>query len=264
MMVHKMGQSLKFAAVFILIFCFCITSLLVGLLFFLPPWKKQKLRARVLSFFCKKGLRVLRVKLECVGWVDLDLQSSQPQLYVSNHMSYLDILVLSALYPSSYVTSIEIKEMPFIGKLTVLAGCLYVERRSKEDLSKEVSQLRDALTQGLSVTIFPEATSTNGEEVLRFRSPLYLSAIQAKVLVQPLCLNYTHVSKSTFSKGNRDLVCWYGDMDFLPHLWKLCGANGVKARVHFLDPVAPLHFHEPKHLAEITYETVRRHFQPAL
>jgi len=247
----------KISLIFTLIFLFLGISFLLGL-FVRDHFRLQKMRGRVQSRLCRWGLKVLRVKVAERGLPE----SEDARLFVGNHLSYLDILVLSALYSSSYVTSQEIREIPFLGSLCEAAGCLFVERRDKSNLHKEVSELRTALEKDLSVTVFPEATSTNGEEILRFRSPLYQAACDADVPVQPFCLNYLRIDGRPFGRGNRDFVCWYGDMDFLPHLWALCRLESVDVRVEFLEVMHPQLFEGPKHLAQVSQESVKERFIP--
>jgi len=129
------------------------------------------------------------------------------------------------------VTSREIQRTPFLGTLVTAAGCLFVDRQDKRRLGQEVQELADALTDGMHVVVFPEATSTNGDAVLRFRRPLFHAAAAADVPVLPLTLNYTTVDGTSVGPQNRDLICWYGDMGFAPHFLALLGLRGVCAEL---------------------------------
>ena len=100
---------------------------------------------------------------------DIQTARGEGHLLVCNHMSYLDAVIFAKTFSGSFVTSMEMKEMPFLGQITQVAGCLYVERRNKSNLSNEVRELTESLKSGNRVIVFPEATSTNGEEVIRFR-----------------------------------------------------------------------------------------------
>lgn len=255
-----MRAIVKFTSIFLLIFSFLGASALLRV-FIRDHFRLQKKRTEIQSRFCKWGLKILQVSVRAVSF---NKPSLEARLMVGNHMSYLDILILSSLYPSSYVTSQEIREMPFLGMLCEWAGCLFVERRSRENLSREVSEIKDALLQGLTVTVFPEATSTNGEEILRFRTPLYQAAMDSGVKVQPFCLNYLQINGARFSKGNRDYVCWYGDMEFVPHLWALCRLDSVDVSVQFLDILNPSGFTDHKGLALQSQMMVTEKFQPAV
>ena len=224
-------------------------------------WKQREKRARLIQKAAKELLRHLNVEVEVNDEYQYLLKDNA--LVVCNHMSYLDILVLSSIYPSCYITSVEMKNTPLLGYLCDLGGCVYVERRNKVNLGKEISEITQALNRGLNVCFFPEATSHNGEEILRFRKPLFNAARYAHKNILPVVLNYQEINGEGFSKLNRDLVCWYGDMSFAEHIWALAGDNKVKVSVKFLDPVLnPQEFHS-RDLAKKTQAMVEEHFVPA-
>lgn len=145
-------------------------------------------------------------------------------LLVGNHLSYIDAIVLAAMTPCHFVTSIEIKNTPVLGQVCQLANCLFVERRSRKYLSNEVADISLALKQGRSVVIFPEGTSTNGDQVLRFKRPLFQAALDARVPVQTFCLNYSGFE-------DRDDVCWYGEMGFFSHLKRFFALDSLEVEV---------------------------------
>ncbi len=95
----------------------------------------------------------------------------------------------------------------------------------------------EGLKLGLNVAIFPEATTTNGEQILRFRRPLFVSAIEAGRPVTPFCLNYRRVGGRPIDVVSRDKIMRYGDMDFAPHLWALAGSGGVELDLHLLPAI---------------------------
>lgn len=165
--------------------------------------------------------------------------SSKNYLIVSNHLSYLDVLIISSIIPSCFVTSKEIKDSFFLGQIVTLAGCLFVDRRDKRNLKNEIGELRDALRHNLSVTIFPEATSTNGNEVIRFRRPLFESSIATGKPILPLTINYKKISSRPVNASNRDIVCWYGDMDFLPHFLKVLEQDSIDVELVFCPVIIP-------------------------
>lgn len=220
-------MSLFFGAVIL----YFLTTILIYPILKIAPWKGRKVLNQVVSFYCRIGLKILAIKPQ---YFESNAGESQSLgLFVANHLSYLDILILSAKYPSSFVTSVEIKQTFFLGKLCELAGCVFVERRSRDNLGQEVQQLTSTLNNKISITIFPEGTSTNGESVLRFRRPLFQSVIASQVPVCPITINYDFVGDEPFSIMNRDQVLWYGDMEFLPHLWSLCHLSQVTISIHF-------------------------------
>ena len=214
----------------------------------------------LLSYYCRFALKMLGVRVTTYGAENLPAGGGA--LLVGNHLSYTDVLAISSNLPACFVTSMEIRRSPVLGQVCLLAGCLFVERRNKMGVRNEVSELRRGIEAGLSVAIFPEATSTNGEQVLRFRKPLFLSAIEAGRPVIPFCLNYRRVGGEPVTILNRDKVCWYGDMDFVPHLWSLVKSGGVELDLHFLPPIATSDAMDATELAERSQQAVAGKFIP--
>lgn len=128
----------------------------------------------------------------------------------------------------------------------------------------EIQELTDGLSKGLNVTVFPEATSTNGDCVIRFRRPLYSAAINSGVTVLPICINYRKVKGETTSIKNRDFVFWYGDMTFIDHLWGLLsGRRTYEVEVTIMEPVST-EGKEAAELAEMTHKMVSEKYTPML
>jgi 1-acyl-sn-glycerol-3-phosphate acyltransferase len=259
-MTQKVGlfkQTLKFTAVISLILIYVIHAYIYSFIF-RDLWTFRKRVVFLLQRYCKRFLCILAVRAVKQGFTQ-----KNPLFIVSNHMSYLDVLVLSSEFPTTFVTSVEIREVPVLGLLTQLGGCLYVERRNKQNLSQEISELTTAIQKNLTVTVFPEATSTSGEGVLRFRKPLFRAAIDATTAVNPICLNYAKINGEKFNVSNRDLVCWYGDMSFVPHLWKLAGCKEVIAEISLMPEIPYEKSKDHAVLAEESYVAVSSHFRPA-
>lgn len=159
------------------------------------------------------------------------------RLVVANHVTYMDVLVMSSLYPFAYVTSYEIRDTPFLGWLCRLGGCLFVERRSREGLKNEISELTQALKKGISVALYPEATSTDGAEIRKFKRPLFRAAIEAETKVVPVTINYVSASGEPLTRKNHDIVCWYGDAEFLPNLIGLYKQSQIDVEIIVSKPI---------------------------
>lgn len=223
-------------------------------------WRRLRWSNSFLQHYARVACFVLGLRVNPIGLENLrDVKSG---LYVGNHLSYTDVLAISSVVPACYVTSQEIRQTPLLGQICLLAGCLFVERRNKMNIRNEVSEIRRGLNLGLNITIFPEATSTNGEQVLRFRKPLFLSGIDAGTTVVPFCLNYRTVGGEPVVLANRDNVFWYGDMDFVPHLWRLARSGGVGLDLHFLKPIKTNPDMDATSLAEQSQAEVESVFRP--
>lgn len=197
------------------------------------PEKRLHLFSGNTRFFSGLMLKGLNLDLKVVNLP----ASSQKFLLVSNHMGFVDILMLASCMPMLFVTSNEMRETPFLGILTEMGGCIYVERRSRTKILDELKSIVTVLQQGFRVTLYPEATSSNGEGVLPFKRTLLMAAAQAGVPIQPVVINFRKINGENFALKWRDHVCWYGDIPFITAMWKTLTLKSVVAEVEFLEQV---------------------------
>jgi 1-acyl-sn-glycerol-3-phosphate acyltransferase len=182
------------------------------------------------------AVAMLGYDLKVVGYNE-KLMKERNFLIVGNHVSYFDILMLSGVQPSLFVTSVDMGQMPVLGQLTKLAGCIFVERRNRTQVGRDLGTISDALKQGFNVAIYPEGTSSNGMQVLPFKKSLLMAAVDAERDILPVCLKYTEIDGEPFGPENADKVCWYGDMNFAPHFMGMMKLKSLKAELHFLEPI---------------------------
>jgi len=170
-------------------------------------------------------------------------------LVVSNHLSYLDILVFSAIAPCAFVAKREIKSWPGIGWVATLAGTIYIDRSRPDNTHSIQPQMAAALAGGVRVILFPEGTSSNGRQVLPFRSSLFQPAIENHTPITAACISYE------IEDGDPAVdVCYYGTMVLGPHAAKLFGKGGVTANLRFGDGAKV--FSDRKEAARELYEEV--------
>lgn len=185
---------------------------------------------RSISLTSKLCLRVLNIKVNRQGAGGEVTQ----RLIVANHLSYLDVLVLFSHYPSLFVTSVEIRETPVLGRICRLAGCFFVERRkAKRDAntkSAELDSMKVKLIQGKNIFLFPEGTSSDGTSVLPFKNTFFQLALDTNTPVTPMCLKYTG--------SNAHISPWYGEMTFLDHLVTVCFQKQIEVSLIVLPEVS--------------------------
>ncbi len=155
-------------------------------------------------------------------------------LIVSNHLSYLDVLPFAAVVPCAFVSKQEVRSWPFLGYLSILANTIYVDRSRGAQTVEAGAAIKDALTGGLCVVLFPEGTSTNGEAMLPFYPSLFEPAIRAEAPITTAAIFYS------VADGPESSITYYGDMVFGPHLLATLGRPGIKAEIHF-SPVARIY-----------------------
>ncbi|MCR9257884.1 MAG: 1-acyl-sn-glycerol-3-phosphate acyltransferase [Alphaproteobacteria bacterium] len=163
-----------------------------------------------------------------------------PVLFVSNHVSYLDISVLAAVVTGSFIAKAEVADWPFYGVLAKLQRTVFV-RRERNHVGKQADEIGDRLAQGDRLILFPEGTSGDGNRVLPFKSALFAVADRdvngAPLTVQPVSIAYTRLNGMPMGRAIRPFFAWYGDMSLAPHLWTMLGLGRATVEVRFHPPI---------------------------
>lgn len=182
-----------------------------------------------------------------------------PALYVCNHASYLDIVVLSTLLDASFVAKSEVARWPLFGLLAKLVNTIFVERRPSRSGAHR-NEMRERLEAGRSLILFPEGTSTDGNRVLPFNSTFFATVEEPvhgkSIPVQPISLAYTRYNNLPMSRRERPYLTWYGDTAMVGHLWRLLTIGRATVEVRFHPPVTVDAFGSRKALAAACEQTV--------
>ncbi len=148
-------------------------------------------------------------------------------LLVSNHLSYLDIMLYAAVRPLRFVAKSEVRRWPLVGILASLGGTIFVEREHSLQVGQAARQIEQSLREGVPVLLFPEGTSSDGSSVLPFRSPLFDPAIRAGACVTAAAIRY-HADDAAENE-----VTYWGDMVFLPHAFRTLCLESLAAEITF-------------------------------
>jgi 1-acyl-sn-glycerol-3-phosphate acyltransferase len=187
------------------------------------------------SRWCRRIMRAMQ--LECVIEGPIPKAGERGLAVVSNHLSYLDILTMSATRPFIMVSKVEVRGWPLLGWITAQAGTVYVQRSDlkggKTQTHAEVNaMMAEAFRSGLPVLFYPEGTTTGGETILPFRRGLFNSVVYDNVPVKTSAMTYTMGAGNGDATVAKD-VCFVGDAEFGPHLFKALGLKNLKVRVKF-------------------------------
>jgi lyso-ornithine lipid O-acyltransferase len=198
-------------------------------------------RRRIPVFYHRVVCRLIGVRVREIG----AHSPATPLLIVANHVSWLDICVLTSVAPVVFVAKREVGEWPLFGLLARLQRTVFVDRARRQKTADVNAEIAARLAGGDPVVLFGEGTSSDGNRVLAFRSALLGAAREAvatggeaRVLVQPAAIAYTRLCGIPFGRQHRPRVAWYGDMSLGPHLVALCGSGAVDAVVSWGEPVA--------------------------
>ncbi|HLY59081.1 MAG TPA: lysophospholipid acyltransferase family protein [Stellaceae bacterium] len=195
-------------------------------------------------------LRVFGIRVTVRG----TLPERGPALVVSNHISYLDIEVLSALMRVSFIAKQDVARWPVFGMLAKLQRSIFVERVRRQRAGEQRDVIVDRLAAGDILVLFPEGTSSDGNRVVPFKSALFSVAETrpgaAPVPVQPVSIAYVRLNGMPIGRTMRPFLAWYGDMQLADHLWAMTALGETEVVVEFHAPVSAEQFGSRKRLAE--------------
>lgn len=214
-------------------------------------------------WYHKQVCRLIGVRLHIDGRIVRD----RPVLIVANHTSWLDIPVLSAVAPLSFVAKKEVGSWPFVSSLARLQRTVFVDRERRATVADTASEILERLASGDTVVLFAEGTSSDGNRVLPFKTSLFAAAkpparmdtAPPDAVVQTLSVVYTHLNGVPLGRADRPLVGWYGDMDMQSHAWQLLQAGALDVRIRVGPPVPLSEFADRKDLARRSEDQIRDH-----
>jgi 1-acyl-sn-glycerol-3-phosphate acyltransferase len=185
------------------------------------PFPAQQ-RAQVLHQWSRHALRATGTTSKISG------RRPVGGVLVSNHLSYLDILLLAAAAPVVFVSKKEVRAYPLIGRVAALAGTIFIDRKKSMATQAVASEMDEALRGGCCVAFFPEGTTTGGGELLRFHAGLFADPIRLGVPVHTAAIRYV-----VQGGDSSELVCFWKDHVMLPHLLRLLMLPGVEATLQY-------------------------------
>ena len=209
------------------------------------------------------GIRIHQVGQRC---------DDRPLLILSNHVSWLDIIVITAITPVVFVAKSEVAGWPIFGWLAKLQRTVFIERERRQKTGEATREMANRLNGGDAVVLFAEGTSSDGNRILPFRSALVGAVHHALgdsthhsgVRVQPLSVAYTGIGGVPSGRALRDKMAWYGDADLMPHVLGVLASGAVDVTVSFGPAVAYDMSADRKRIARDAEASVRRMTATAL
>lgn len=244
---------------------YLLQALLTGVfsrLFLRDDMIRRQIAAKNLSQCSRLLIRLLKINIEFDGVENL--KPGRAYFIVANHLSYIDVIVMSSQISTLFVTSVEIQTSGLLGTICEAAGCLFVERRNRSKLPGELAQIRNVLQHGLNVVVFPEATSSDGQAILPFKSALFGSAIQTSSPVLPMCLNYSKANGKSLTPQLRDSICYYGDMTFFDHFRRFMALRSIDVRLTILPALEVTPETDRKGLSDQIFQNISSRFISAV
>lgn len=179
-------------------------------------------------WFLRFAARVVGARVRTIG-----TPLRRDVFFISNHISWIDILALAGASGTAFVAKQELSEVPVIGWLCRLNRTVFVKRENRMGVAEQINALKEALQDNWSVTVFPEGTVTDGHSLLPFKSSM-LSVLEPPppgVLVQPVLLDYGHVAEE---------IGWIGEESGVNNAKRIMARSGTfRLNITFLEPFSP-------------------------
>ena len=212
----------------------------------------KRMSKKVVQIFHKLVLWLVNVNVEVVGERNLD---NLPTLYVSNHLSYLDIPVLGSRLNGRFVAKNEISNWPIIGFLSKVGNTIFINRNLRF-LKTNKSIIFDYISRGDNIILFPEGTTSDGIRVLRFKSSLLTSLEQKNILIQPIVIKYQSINGMPLNRWLKPVIAWYGDMHLKPHLINILKLFSIRVKIIFLPPLNGRDFTNRKDMTSTLHHVI--------
>lgn len=218
------------------------------------PDLRRRWRYAIMRGWSRALVRIAGIEIVVDGPVP-----QPPFLLVANHLSYVDIIVLSSLVDCCYVSRGDVEHWPVVGTLCKSMRVIFVDRGRRSDVGRVSRVMAERLAEGEGVTFFPEGTSTAGDRIIPFKPSLFDCAVQTRVPVHYAALGYA-------TGGGQPpaflTVCWWGDMPFFSHFVSLLELKHVRATVTFgSEPIAG---EDRKELARELWSAIDAQFTPVV
>ena len=201
---------------------------------------------------------ILNIKITVTG--DEGQLERGGYVIIANHVSYVDGIVLGSIFPILFVSKREVKSWPIIGQWNTLCGTVFINRQHKEEAGSLVEEISHKLKHEANILLFPEGTSTNGEKMLPFQTVPLAAPLRNRSIIVPATIAYKSLDDAPVTAANRDVICWYGDMDFLTHFWQLLGHRSIEVLVTIQPKIECFRYKDDsagrKKLAEDCYNRV--------
>ena len=217
--------------------------------------KKLAFFSKVASFLAKIALMVLSIKVTAKN-IDRLKRGDRNYLIVSNHVSYLDIFVICSIAKSVFVANSELQDEFPMGIVIRYGGGIFVERRNRTTLLKDIENISKVLGMGVNVVLFPESTTSNGESVRPFKTPFLSSALKSRTDIVPICLKYKTVNGEEINIENRDLVFFYGGISFFEHFFRMLNTASITVEVSELETITIDDSSTRKELSNLAHDRI--------
>jgi len=214
---------------FVLLSFFTVISVACGNIFFrfIQPSLIVKWKNQIITIWASLTANILGLNISSKG-----SPPEPPFFLVSNHLSYIDVVPLWFFLDGTFIAKSEVASWPFFGWGTRILGVLFINRKLQGDVRRMNNRIAEIISDSEGLILFPEGTSSKGETVLAFNSSLLNYPAKNEMPVSCAAISYR---SSDTNRPAYSHVCWWGEMDFLPHFWELLKIRQIDVTIRFGD-----------------------------
>jgi len=219
---------------------FSVAAIVLVLVYLPARLFRWRLAGLLQMIFHRLALWALGIRLHVHGRP----ATERPLLLAANHASWIDISAYGAVIPVSFIAKREVGTWPLIGFFARLQRSVFIDRTRRGTTADQADSIGRRLADGDAIMLFPEGTTSDGNQVLPFRSALFGAARTAldepgveAVFVQPVAIAYTHMLGLPLGRSGRSIVSWVGDQDLAPHARELLAASDFDVTIAFGEPI---------------------------
>lgn len=195
------------------------------------PWCTREQKLARIQHWSQQILKVFNIQVNAHNVPSLS--QVKGSMLISNHVSWLDIFAINSVLPGQFIAKEDVRKWPIIGYLAAKANTVFVSRqRGSGSTQGKVDGVATALRTGAQVTLFPEGTSTNGEQVLPFKSSFFQAPIDAKAKVWPVLCFYP-----ADNGGTNETMAYYGDVSLVRSLRDLAAQKSAVIELTFYEAI---------------------------
>lgn len=201
-----------------------------------------------ISRWCAELLAVLNIRLIAHGTIPgKDITGT---MFVSNHVSWLDIHALNSIHAVRFIAKSEIRGWPLFGWFAEKVNTLFTERTRRQDAGRMVEITADSLRAGDCLGFFPEGTTSDGAQLLPFKGSLMQAAINAGAQIWPVSIRYPNVDGSFNTE-----MAYYGEMSLLESIRRVLAQHSPVVELHFSAPLST-HGHDRRGLSILAKQAI--------
>jgi len=184
-------------------------------------------RNKSLCTWGKLSARSLSIDVNIVG-----TPPEPPFFLVSNHLSYVDIIILFSRLSTTFVAKSEVADWPVLGFIARSIGVVFIDRKRRSDVARVNEEISNSVTENRGLTLFPEGTTSPGSKVLRFRAALLDYPAQSDLGAHYCALSYSTGGEDCGDRAY-EIVSWWGDSELHTHIIRLAEERSIKATITF-------------------------------